>query len=168
MEVAASLDRDSLMVVKPGTAVRLDVRAGTNTTQVQSALQAKILGNGWTISPSANITITAEMKQGQTQQVTYRSIGFFPGEQTVSITPYISELKIEGGGQVVWQSGTSSGAPPFLTLQQGQSVQAEVNQWQRPDPDFFGRVAIPERILHPDKRNGVGKTRVTIRGLVVE
>src|SRR5690606_19414069 len=129
-EVAATLDRESLMVLKPGSAVRLDVRAGEHTARVQAALEKEIAKNGWTVSPDATAVIIAEMKRGENQTVTYRSggFGFGPGArpertETVSVTPYISSLRIEVGGEVAWQSGTSTGAPALVRLKEGESVQ---------------------------------------------
>ena len=166
-EAAAALDPDTLMVMKPGSAVKLDVRAGGDTARITSALTKKIEANGWRIDPGAAAVMTAEMKRGETQQVTYRMFGS-GGNQSASVTPHISSLQIEIGGQVAWQSGTSTGAPPMISLREGQTAQSEVDQWQRPQPEFFETVNIPWRILDPAKRKGVGVTQVTTRGLVVQ
>jgi hypothetical protein len=169
-EAAASLDPESLMVVKQGTAIRLVVQAGENSARVQAALERKANANGWKLDPAAALVMTAEMKQGETQQVTYRSIGGFggSGEQSATVTPFISSLRIDVGTKIAWQSATSSGVPPFLRLEEGQTVQSEVNKWQKPNPDFFDSVEIPQRILDPDKRHGLGRTKVSSRGLVPE
>jgi hypothetical protein len=73
---------------------------------------------------------------------------------------------VEADGKVAWQSLTSSGVPPLLRLQEGQSVQSEIDKWQKPNPQFFDAVTLPARILDPAKRNGIGITNVTNRGLV--
>ncbi len=75
-------------------------------------------------------------------------------------------LQISVGDTVAWSSGTSSGAPPFISLQPGQSAQAEVEKWNNPYPQFYETVDIPDSILDPKKRNGLGTTEVTNRGLV--
>jgi len=167
-EAAAALDPESLMIIKPGTAVRLDVRAGGDSARVQAALEREIQANGWTLSGSASIVVVAEMKIGDMQQVTYRSLGGrgMGGEETVSITPHISQVRIEVGSNVAWQAGTSTGAPPMMRLQEGETVQGEVNRWQRPNVDFFEKIDIPEKLLDPTKRNGIGTTQVTNRGLI--
>ena len=83
-----------------------------------------------------------------------------PGnEQTVTVTPHISTLRIEVGGNVAWQSGTRTGAPSIVTLQSVKTIQSEVDRWQRPNVEFFESVDIPERILDPSKRNGLGTTQ---------
>ncbi len=167
-EAAKSLNRDDLMIIKQGTPVRLFVQAGQDTARVQAALVKKIHDNGWVPDANAAVVITAEMKRGETQNITYQMFGgrSTGSRQTASVTPFISSLKIEVGDKVAWQSATSSGAPPTVRLKESESVQSEVNRWQRPNPEFFERVEIPAQILDPAKKNGLGVTEVSNRGLV--
>jgi hypothetical protein len=142
---------------------------------VQAALDAKIRANGWTPSPASNVVLIAEMKRGDQQTVTYqfRNFGIGMGNgnqqapQTVSVTPYVSSLRLMIGDKVAWQSGTSSGAPGVIMLKEGQTAQGEVDKWQHPNPEFFDKVVIPAKILDPTKRTGLGTTQVTNRGLIV-
>src|SRR6185503_3577068 len=98
---------------------------------VQAALEKKAQANGWKISSNAPIVVTAEMRRGESQTTTYESRS--APSQTVTIVPFISELKIVIGDKIAWQAATSSGgAPPFLRLPAGQSVQSEVDKWQQP------------------------------------
>jgi hypothetical protein len=167
-QAAETLNRDELMIIKPGTAMRLTVQAGPDTQRIQDALVKKIQANGWVLDPTAQVEVLARLEIGKTQNVTYRMMGGFSGgsNQSASITPYISSIKINMGKKVIWQSASSSGAPPMVRLREGESVQNEVNRWQKPDPGFFDRVDIPARILDPDKKNGLGVTEVTNRGLI--
>jgi hypothetical protein len=139
--------------------------------QVRQALEAEILENGWISSENSNVVITASMGQSETQTITYGSGGFFGRSQnteTVSVTPFYSSIVIKVGDVVAWQSGTSTGAPPVIWLREGQTAQGEVDKWQRPQPEFFANVEIPDKIIDPAKRNGLGTTEVTNRGLVVK
>jgi hypothetical protein len=166
-EVEAKTVAESLYIIKPGTEVRVQVQTGEHDVRVSKALLAEIEKNGWKLNDSAKVVLTAEMKQGETQQVTYSSGPFGRGDQqTVSITPFISSLQLKMGEAVIWSSGTSTGAPPFVWLKEGQTLQGEVSRWQNPDPGFFERVDIPEKILDPAKRRGLGTTEVTNRGLI--
>lgn len=165
-ETVAALDPDSLLVVKRGTAMRVEVNAGEYNAAVSDSLRRILDTNGWVYDANAPIAMIADMKRGDTQQVTYQSFGVGGGQQTVSVTPFISNLRIEVNKQVAWQSGTSTGAPHSMRLQAGQTAQSEIDKWQKPDPDFFGRVTVPEKLLDPTKRNGLGTTDVTTRGLV--
>ena len=73
--------------------------------------------NGYTLGdPNAPVTMIADMKRGDTQQVTYQSFGVGGGgQQTVSVTPFISSLRIEVDKQVAWQGGKRifSDEPPY-------------------------------------------------------
>jgi hypothetical protein len=163
-DVAGGLDPEKFLLIKPGSEVRLDVRCGTDTQRVQDALQKKAEANGWKVSPSASTLLIAEMRRGEARTTTYESRS--APSQTVTITPYISELKLMIGDKTAWQGASSSGAPPFLRLPAGASVQAEVDKWQLPNPGFFEQVAVPARIMDPAKRGGFGTTQVTTKGLV--
>ncbi len=169
-EAEKELDPESLIVIKAGTPVQLNVQAGEETARVQAALEEKIKKNGWILSPTAEAILVAEMKRGDQQTITYRVSGFGkrPSEQTATVTPYISTMRLTIGKQVAWQSGTSSGAPHSVTLKEGETVQAEVDRWQHPNVEIFEKVEIPARIIDPAKRDGLGTTEVTNRGLVVK
>jgi hypothetical protein len=138
------------------------------------AVEVYFLGEwrpGTVVATNAATVITAELKRGESQTITYRSFGIGGGgddEETVTVTPHISTLKIAVNGKVAWQSGTSTGAPPVVRLKQGESAQEQVDKWQRPDVNFFDRTSIPDRILDPAKHEGLGTTVVTNRGLVAE
>lgn len=165
-EAVAALDRQSLLVMKVGSTVRLEVQVEPQFQgQVAAALQAKIAANQWTVDPSASAVLTATMARGMTQTTTYRN--FSTGaEQSVTVTPFVSTLVLKVGDHVAWQSGTSSGLPSMMRLGQGQSPQGEVDKYQRPNPQFFEQVEIPQQISDPTKREGLGITHVTTRGLV--
>jgi len=170
-EIEAVTTYESLLVIKPGTEVSLSVATGQYDAQVRRALETEITKNGWILSDTANITITAKMGQSETQTVTYGSGGFFGRSQnseTVSVTPFYSSLVIKVGEVVAWQGGTSTGAPPMIWLREGQTAQGEINKWQNPQPGFFDTVDIPDKIIDPAKRNGLGTTEVTNRGLIVK
>jgi hypothetical protein len=86
--------------------------------------------------------------------------------QSATFVPHIASLKLQVGTATAWSTGTSSGAPPVVRLKEGETAQAEVEKWQKPHPEFFDGVKIPDRILDPKYRNGLGTTLVTNRGLI--
>jgi len=167
-EAAATFDPESLILVKPGTEVQLDVIAGDDSPRVRAALQREIEANGWKLTRTAPIVVVAEMKVAETQQVTYRHAnGPDRGrEETVSVTPHVAEVRVEVDGERAWQESTRTGAPPRMRLREGDTVQGEISRWQRPQPEFFETLDVPERLLDPKKRYGLGTTQVTNRGLV--
>lgn len=164
-EADASLDPESLYFIKRGTAVKANIQAGAYGERVWTAVKAMMERNGWVYDPNSPITVTAEMKQAAANQVTYVSTN--GATQTVTVQPFISSLRIEVGKDVAWMSASASGgAPPTLRLGQGQTIQDEINLRQVPQPEFFERVVVPEKIVDPQKRNGLGTTDVTNRGLI--
>ena len=53
----------------------------------------------------------------------------------------------------------------FIRLEEGQSAQGEADKWNRPNPGFFDSVDVPDSVLDPTKKLGLGTTQVTNRGL---
>jgi hypothetical protein len=170
-EVEAMTTYESLLVLKPGSEVRLDIQTGQYDARVRQALLKEIEKNGWVESQNAGIVIEARMGQSQTQTVNYTRGGFFgqaQSSESVTVTPFYSSLIVKVGDVVAWQGGTSTGAPPIIFLREGQTAQGEVNKWQSPQPGYFDSADIPDKIIDPAKRNGLGTTEVTNRGLVVK
>lgn len=165
-EAVKDVNPDDYLLLKPGSKVRLDVQAGDHSSQVTAALTQKIRANNWVLSPNAEAVLTATMTRGKTQTVAYQFGGRSGEVVSATVTPYISSLQLMVGKEVAWQSGTSSGPPSVVTLLTGQSVQGQVDSWQVPNPGFFDSVAIPERIMSPSFKLGLGTTAVTNRGLV--
>ena len=165
-EAIATFDPESLLIMKAGSRVRLEVTAGEYGDRVRAALEPKLAANGWVLDESAPNVVTAEMKRGETQDVTYDFRGKRPNE-TVSITPHISLVRIVCNDKEAWVASTRTGVPMTVRLREGQSLQAEVNRLQNPNPEFFDTVVIPQKISDPSKRTGLGTTQVTNRGLVV-
>ena len=87
------------------------------------------------------------------------------GNDTARVQQVLS-LRIEVNQALAWQAGTSTGPPPVIMLEEGQTAQSEVDRWQHPNVEFFDQVAIPARILDPSYRNGVGTSDVSVQGLV--
>lgn len=167
-EMESRLDREQLYVLKPGVAVSLEVNAGEYTNQVTAAIEAKVRENGWVLAPDAPIVIQAEMKRGESQTVNYRLMRGLQdvGTQSATFSPFISSLRIQVGDKNAWWSTTASGAPPLVRLKEGQTAQDEVDRWQKARPEFFENVKVPQRILDPKYKDGLGTTLVTNRGLI--
>ncbi|HTN77917.1 MAG TPA: SHD1 domain-containing protein [Pirellulaceae bacterium] len=161
-ETAAN--RENLLVVKPGTAVRVNVATGEFNARTKEALEKKAVANGWRLTPDAAIVITAEMKRGEATTRKYQAA--LGGATTdVTITPAISEVTIKDGEKLLWQSGTQTHVSSFFLLAQGQSLQQAVDQQQNANPGFFEHVLIPKEILDPKWSGGFGSSLLTARGL---
>jgi hypothetical protein len=167
-ETVASLDPESLLILKPGMSVRLEVNAGADNQRVQAALERVIQKNNWKIDSAASVVVVAEMTRGEPQQITYvpEHLPFRSEGQTVTVTPEISRVSVRVNNKIAWSAGTASGAPPRLNLRAGETVQQMAANWQKPNPAFFDSVQIPDRIYDPEKRNGLGTSGITTRGLM--
>ncbi|MCA9133885.1 MAG: hypothetical protein KDA45_12050 [Planctomycetales bacterium] len=170
-EVVEALDPESLYIIRRGHRVSLRVECGQYDTQVRQALLQQIEDNGWVLDESSPTVLTAKMGRGETQTTTYRKQGGLgPGEQTLSVTvtPYFSTLEVVHHGRSAWHAGGGSGAPPVIFLRDGESAQSKADDMQRPDPELFSRTDIPEKIFDPAKKNGLGSSLISARGLTPE
>lgn len=166
-QAIASLDPDSLLLIRPGSAIRVEVNAGEHNDRIWAALESHVEKNGWKLDPSAPNVLYAEIKQGEPQQVTYDFKGKRPNE-TVSATTYAHTLRIVCGKEKAWELTANFGIPGMIAIGKNSSVQDIVNQTTKVSPEFFEGVKVPERIFDPKMRRGLGSSKVTNRGLVTK
>jgi hypothetical protein len=163
----ASVRRKDVTLMGPGSRVRLNVQASENNIAVTNAATRKISENGWIADPNGEFTLEAKMYVGPTQSTQYGSI---MGKETisVSISPHVSQYRILWGNEVVWQSSTTTGAPPMVHTYGGQSVQETVDRFNQPNVSFFSQSVVPDSVVDPKKSKGIGTSLVTNRGLVLK
>jgi hypothetical protein len=162
-ELTGNVDRESLNIVKPGTAIALDIRKVTDRDQVEMWLMEKFAQHEWELDPDAEIKLVAEMGVAEPQSVTYQDIG--SGAKTqVTVSPHYSTLKLMKGSTIIWQSGTSSGAPPFI---RNDNAQAQIDAYQQPQLEFFRDVEIDRHIIDPKYSHGFGVSKLGLRGIEV-
>ena len=163
-EITENVDRNSLNILGPGVRVGVTIESVTDPARVEEWLTKKIEANGWIYDENAEIQMVANMGIGANQTIQYQQIG---GNQqfTVSFQPHFSNLKIKKGNSVLWQNGTSTGAPSFI---RAENPQAEINRYQNPNLEFFNRVSPPQRIIDPKYSRGFGVSKFGLRGIEVE
>jgi hypothetical protein len=162
-EATQDIDYETLLIMKPGVHVGIDTAKVTDPALVESWLQEKIENNEWVYDPDARIELVAEMGQGEQQDVTYQEMGS-RNTTTVTFKPHFSSLKLTKGPMIIWQTGTSTGAPGFI---RANNIQAEVNKYQTPQLNFFKRVELDKEIIDPKYSRGFGKSRLGLRGIEV-
>ena len=165
-ETTQDIDRQSLMIVKDGTPVAIDAKDTTDPEQVEDWLMDRIKSNGWKYSDDAEIVLVASMGQGKSQTVEYRP--FHAGldstkTEKATFRPHYSNLKIYQDDTILWQTGTSTGAPAFI---QG-DVQTELNKYQKPQLNFFKNVEPDVEIIDPKYSRGFGVSKLGLRGIEV-
>lgn len=158
------VDRKDYMLTGEGTRVRLEA-AGDQASAILKGLKKQVAENQWVESPTAEFVLQGEIKQLPAQSTEYTNT-MTREVQTVSHSPIVSSMSLKRGSEVVWQSASSSGIPPMVMLREGQSLQSEADKWQRPDIEFFDRQDVPQEVMDPKKRGGIGASDVTLKGLV--
>jgi hypothetical protein len=166
-EAVETLDPESLYIIRRGHPVSVQVDCGQYDSQVRDALMKQIEDNGWVFDSSSKTILSAKMGRGETQTVTYKMQDGRgqDNSQSVTVTPYFSKLEVIHNGVSAWYSGGGTGAPPVIFMRGTESAQSKVNEMQRPDPDLFRRSDIPEKIFDPKKKNGLGSSLISSRGL---
>ena len=162
------IDEEKLWTLGPGSTVRIETNCGNYNQQVRNALMRAAEAAGWSVQPNGQFTLRAEMGRSKSQTITYERQGTGQTE-TVTVTPYFSNLSVTEGQTRIWSSGSSSGgAPSFMWVRDGESIQSKVSQTERADPDFFNRVKLPGRILHPRYKGGFGTSVYSKVGLTAK
>ena len=86
--------------------------------------------------------------------------------ETVTVQPFVSSILLSLQGQPAWKAVSISGIPPTIRLRPGESAQQKVLENQHPDLVFFSKTSIPNVIINPEFRKGLGTSVITNRGLV--
>ncbi|MDX1925453.1 MAG: hypothetical protein SFV81_02980 [Pirellulaceae bacterium] len=116
--------------------------------------------------------ITASAALGKSEQHTYESSRFGfrmygneESRQTFNIAPWIQSVSISQNGTPLW--GTSSGGVPgFVSIREGESREAKLNESSKESYELFKPLTFSERVIAPKYRNGVSTSTITPTGLV--
>ena len=145
---------DAIFLVRPGTTVAVDVQLipGVDREPIVAALRGAVERAGWKVADQAPVVVVAKMGRGQAQQLRFRRAGISPlfaqpGDITeATLTPFTADLEIRKDAVVLWKRKTENFVPFSLQLNEGETVQQAVSKFERPDPEFFGRLNFPPRI----------------------
>lgn len=156
---------EKLMAVRPGTRVALKVDAPSNIDQdvMLAGLTSAVEKAGWKVAESSDIVVTAKIQQGESEDYHFRSMGvprLNRPSKTVSIRPYKASLRITQGGTELWTVRSSKMVPFIVHLDRGQTIEAKMKEYEKPDPGYFERVNLPSRILKADISKNVGRSRI--------
>ena len=115
------------MLLQPGSPVRVEMNAGEFDDQVRASLERKVQNNGWKLDTSAPNVLSAEIKRGETEEVTYDFEGRRPNE-TVSVTPTFTRCGFQFDGDTAWEVTASPGIPRLIAISRKESLQDEVSR----------------------------------------
>lgn len=163
-KIAGDIDRKSLLLMKAGTKIRIEMDSVTQESKVKGWLKDKIENNDWVLDPSAELVLKASMGQSPRQTVIYEEFGFGGKQEKVTFTPHYANLKILNGEQIVWQTGTSTHAPHTI---RARNAQREVEKYQKPRIEFFRDVVVENEIIAPEYSRGFGLSKLGLRGIEV-
>ncbi len=167
--VAEGLDPDSLLAIKPGVRVSLEINVQASPDErrkIAESLTSRLEKNGVTVAPGQPIKLVARTAPGETQQIEYSEhIGFNRPVAKVSVTDKKCELAFVVNGRTAWQSQAVFSAPHFLRLKEGQSVQQAVNELVKYDLRFFHAAPIPSHVVRPTGKTSYGASQLTDTGV---
>jgi hypothetical protein len=160
------LTAESLLAVKPGATVSIDVQIPEDNflaEDVKTALHVALEKAEMNVSDNADLKLVARMKHGETVQVNYRTFGTFHNDQgqQVSVTSRIYELELQQNGVVIWKRNAVHSAPPHLHMEQGESIQAAIDRIMKPRAESFaGR--LPSYVVKPEYSEPLGSSTLSL------
>jgi hypothetical protein len=166
-KVAAGLDPEKLLAVKPGASVSLEVNIdfpGDARERVVKALEAKLKANGVRIAEGQPIKLTATTAPGESRQMQYHRFGRMGAAETITVNEQKLRIAFEMDGQPLWENVSTVGAPMMLSLKKDQSIdqaiaESKANAWH-----FFERVDIPKHVPRLPEKLAYGTSMLTARG----
>ena len=167
--VAAGLDAESLLAVKPGVGVTLEIQLEATQEQreaIRQSLASKLEQNGMKVTPGQPIQLVARVVPGATKEMEYRRFGVPPWgkHDKVTYTEQRCELAFLVDGQVAWQAASVASAPHLLRLTEGQTVEQAVKAATQPNLNFFVQTQLPRHLVRPTGRTSYGQSQLTARG----
>ena len=169
VEMMSQVDPESMKMLKRGSKIRIDTSVDSRILQ---GLRRAAEANGWIEDPDGESLLTGSAKFGESETRTYRksSFGSFGGssgesEETHTVTPWIQSASVVYDGKPAWS--TSAGGVPFsLWLKEGESIRSALNKSSEKTYYLFEKLSIPEMMIYPRYRAGLGQTLLTPTGFV--
>ena len=160
------------LLVKPGDAVSLTVAIEATPEQqqkIKAAITEQLQQSGIAVADNAAVKLVARTERGKTQEQEYRGRGMRHFERDkVNVTEKITRIYFEADGKVAWESRVSSGAPMFVTVEAGQTVNDAVQAASQFDLGFLEAVRVPAYVPAPAEVPGLGQSKWTLQGVADE
>lgn len=166
LKIAAGLNAEQLLAVKPGAQISLNVSVQGDQQAVQQALADQLQKLGMTVAPGGRLVLQANTEPGKTKEVAYRGFGIGGGVSKVQVTEQIARVKFIEDGKVLWEAKSVKGTPHVLHMKQGQSVQDALAPYQQPNVEFFSHVRLPQYIARPHASGAYGASKLSFQGIL--
>ncbi|MBX3444883.1 MAG: hypothetical protein KF774_20955 [Planctomyces sp.] len=163
----AAMKDPNFFIVKPGMAVRIDVAGVPDAAQqqrVRESLAKNAAASGLMVAENAPITLTASVTNGGNDELTFRSFGFGFGEKTVTVTKWVSAVKMIVNGQSAFETSMVA-VPHFINRTEDESIEQAVRKANVPNYQFFQSVGIPGYVMKPTGGQTLGASQITASGI---
>jgi|694.fasta_scaffold124801_1 hypothetical protein len=165
--MAASLDPDKVLAVRPGAKVTLDISiqgSPEEQQRVRQGLTARLEASGLVVAEGQTLVAKATTETGPSREITYRAVA--KGEEKASTKPYICRLQLLDHGMKIWERTASSFAPMFLGIKEGETAQQALAIYERFPLGFFETEKIPCFIARQPSNSAYGASEVTSQGVI--
>jgi WD40 repeat protein len=160
----------NFFVIKPGTAVRIDVSGigdAAKRDQAAAGLTERLKAAGCTVSANSPVELLASTDGGKEREITYTTMGmrFGPragGGETFKIREYFSRLEFRSQGQKIWETQWSN-IQHFVMLRD-ETLEQFLKRNDHPNYELFNRIELP-KYLSRTGSNALGTSRITAAGL---
>lgn len=155
-KLAAGLNADALLAIKPGAEVSVRIAVALTPQeqqQIHDALVKRLTDGGLKVVPNSGLILHATTEQGETKTVEYRTIGRGFGTESATVTQQIQKLTFTENGKTLWQAVQVKGAPFFLHTR-GKDLNAAVAEQTRPSVMFFTNTMLPRHLARPGPEPG--------------
>ena len=167
--IQKAVDSPDFFILKPGSAVKLNVTALQDPGEREkaaAALTKKLQANGFQVSPAANVELVASTEPGKKAKVAYRSMRGPSVARAYTLQEYVSRLKIVYQGETAWDALTTS-VPGVFRLSAGETMEEHLKKTEHPNYEWFSKVELPKLVQKPSAgAPTLGTTQITAAGLV--
>jgi hypothetical protein len=169
LAAAEGLEPDSLLALKPGAKVSLDIQlGGDDQTKAESAIRSALEQNGMEVAADSPVKISARIVTGPSETKEYGS-GFFFREnrEQVTVTSKWYEVELMVDGQSAWKrtSTIQAGSPPVIWLEKDESAQQAIDrQNAERSAGFAFSTSIPRYVVHPKYAGPLGTSKISLGG----
>ncbi|MFN7768398.1 MAG: SHD1 domain-containing protein [Planctomycetaceae bacterium] len=171
LQAAQALKPDEILAIKPGASIAIQWSVQGDQKEVNDAYQSiikQLQDIGMTYAEKSRLVLQVSTAAGETKEIQYRGFGRFfgGGGETARVTEYISKIQFVEDNTVIWLAEAHSGAPHFLSLKEGQTLQQALAQYQKPNVKFFTQVNLPRYVARPHPSGAYGHSELSAKGVV--
>ena len=167
-----ALKSGDLFIFKEGSKVKLNLDAITDAgarDRATKAFTTRLTAMKVTIDPSADVEIIAAVSGPKSREVRYHGFGL-GGGGTYNVQEWICSYSFNYQGKPVWSSGIGTNVPGFVSLKQGETMEAHLRANEKPAYGIFENPRLPKFIQKPAEGNNsfsqaaLGTSRVSTAG----